>query len=188
MRISILDLMSGEDTLFGVAAGRACLSRLLEAVDEPPSPMLLFLDFAGVATATVSFLREGPIAFRDLLGAQSSHLYTVLANPAPPVADSLRDFLERCGDAVFACELSIDEIPTNPRVLGRLEAKQRLTFDAVRALREATAAQLAEECQDEDIGVTAWNNRLASLVAKRLLVETRRGRSKMFRPTLERGG
>lgn len=187
MKLSIQDLMSGEDTLFGAAAGRVCLSRLLESVEEPSAPTLLFLDFDGVATATVSFLREGPIAFRDFLGGQSSQLYPVFANLAPPVADSLRDFLETTGDAVFACDLSEDEAPANPRVIGRLEPMQRVAFDAVRERPEATAAELAEERDGETVGITAWNNRLASLVAKRLLVEGRKGRSKVFRAALEQG-
>lgn len=188
MRLSIKVLMADEDTLFGVTAGRTCLSRLVEAIEEPDSPTLLFLDFGGVAIVTVSFLREGPLAFRELLGAQSSNLYPVFANLASPVADSLRDYLEMSGDAVLACDLSDGNVPTNTRLVGRLEPKQRLTFEAVHARSEATARQLAEECADEDIGVTAWNNRLAGLVAKRLLVETRSGRSKTFRPALEQVG
>lgn len=186
MRVSIRELMDGEDTLFGVPAGRACLSRLIEETAEPDSPALLYLDFAGIAAATVSFLREGPLAFRELLGTRSSNLYPVFANLALAVADSLQDYLDRTGDAVFACELGPDEVPEKARLIGRLEAKQRLAFDAVRRRREATASQLAEGEEDE-VGVTAWNNRLAGLVAKRLLVEVRHGRSKTFRLALEQG-
>lgn len=189
MRVSIRDLMAGEETLFGVPAGRACLSRLIEETAEVDSPALLFLDFAGVAAATVSFLREGPLAFRALLGTRGSNLYPVFANLAPPVVDSLQDYLDRTGDAVFSCDLGPDAAPANTRLIGRLEAKQRLAFDAVRQRSEATAGQLAAECQEEDaVGVTAWNNRLAGLVEKRLLVEVRQGRSKTFRLAVEQGG
>jgi hypothetical protein len=178
--------MDDAETLFGVPAGRACLSRLIDETAEPESPALLFLDFSGVAVATVSFLREGPLAFRELLGSRASNLYPVFANLAPPVADSLNDYLDRSGDAVFACDLGPEEVPENSRLIGRLEAKQRLAFDAVRRRREATASQLAEG-EEDDVGVTAWNNRLAGLAAKRLLVEVRSGRSKTFRPALEQG-
>ena len=178
--------MNGEESLFGVPAGRACLSKLIEEAQETDSAATLFLDFDGIASATVSFLREGPLAFRELLGTRSSNLYPVFANLTPPVVDSLRDYLDLVGDAVFACDLGRDEVPRNTQLIGRLESKQRLTFDAVRIRRETTAAQLAEECGDkEDVGVTAWNNRLAGLVAKRLLVEVRSGRSKKFRLALE---
>lgn len=187
MRASIRNLMDGEDTLFGVPSGRACLSGLIEETAEPDSPALLYLDFSGIAVATVSFLREGPLAFRELLGTRSSNLYPVFANLAPPVADSLHEYLNRIGDAVFACDVGRGEVPENTRLIGRLEAKQRLAFDAVRERREATASQLAEG-EDDGVGVTAWNNRLAGLVAKRLLVEVRHGRSKTFRLALDQGG
>lgn len=186
MRLSIQDLMNGEESLFGVPAGRACLSKLIDKARETDGPETLFLDFAGIAAATVSFLREGPLAFRELLGSRTSDLYPVFANLTPAVADSLRDYLNAAGDAVFACELEDDEAPINVRLLGRLESKQRLAFEAVRSRSEATAAQLAEESgEDEKVGVTAWNNRLAGLVAKRLLVEVRSGRSKKFSVVLE---
>lgn len=186
MRIFIRDLMNLEEALFGVPAGRVCLSKLIEGTQEADTAEICFLDFSRIAAATVSFLREGPLAFRELLGTRSSNLYPVFTNLAPVISDSLRDYLEMIGDAVFACDLGEGEAPENVQLIGRLESKQRLTFEAVRRRSEATATQLAEECGEaEEVGVTAWNNRLAVLVRKRLLIEVRSGRSKKFRLALE---
>lgn len=185
MRVSIEGLMDGEQVLFGVAMGRACLAKLMDKVDEPDNPEPVFLDFGSVASATVSFLREGPLGFRDLLRSRSSNLYPVFANLEPAVEDSLGEFLAAQRDAVFACDLSGSDTAGNPRVLGQLEAKQRLTFEAVRDLGEVTAGELAKQREGpEAVGVTAWNNRLAALALKGLVMEFRSGRSKVYKPAL----
>src|SRR3954470_12005588 len=67
LRIVLRDLMDGEDVLFGVAMGKQCFVRLLASAPEPETPTPVFLDFEQVASATVSFLREGPLAYRKHL-------------------------------------------------------------------------------------------------------------------------
>jgi hypothetical protein len=180
-RLLVTELMDGEDVLFGVPMGRQCFAKLLERTTEPPQPLVVLLDFEGVTSATVSFLREGPLAFRQHLRGRSSTLYPVFANLTLPVADSLADYLTASRDAVFACEFTNGHV-MNPRLIGQLEPKQRLTFEAVVAAEAVTAADLARDAGDEDdVRVTAWNNRLAALVQKGLLMETREGRRKTFR-------
>ena len=48
---------------------------------------------------------------------------------------------------------------------------------------QRNAAALARK--DKNTKATAWNNRLASLAAKGLIVEESRGRAKYYRPVLE---
>lgn len=181
IRVPIRELMDDEDVLFGVPKGRQCFARLLEGTTEPPQPAIVFLDFHEVASATVSFLREGPLAYRQHVRGQASNLYPVFANLAPAVADSLSDYLTSSRDAVFACELDPSGRATKLTLLGQLEPKQKLTFEAVVATEGVTAADLAREAGDDDVHVTAWNNRLAALAQKGLLIETRQGRKKIFR-------
>lgn len=185
MRVKIADLMGGDDVLFGTAMGTTCFIRLVGRAVEPVRPEVLFFDFAGVASATVSFLRDGPLAYRALLGTQRSKLCPVFANLTLPVRDSLGEYLSYTRDAAFGCELTSSGDVTEVQVLGRLDAKQELTFRAVRQLGEATAAQLASAHMDtEHVGLTAWNNRLAALTAKGLLVASRKGRSRTYTVTL----
>jgi hypothetical protein len=182
LEMRIKQVMDGQDVLFGVPMGRQCCARLLEGTTEPANPAIVYLDFEGIASATVSFLREGPLAYRQHLRGRSSNLYPVFANLAPPVKDSLGEFLAASRDAVFTCDLTPGREGENPEMIGHLEPKQRLTFDAVMAAEVATAAELASAADDEDeVSVTAWNNRLAALVQKGLLIETREGRKKTFR-------
>lgn len=186
IRMAIADLMQGSEILFGSAMGRICLQRLLAETPSAREPKVLFLDFSRIASATVSFLREGPLAYRRLLRRERSHIYPVFANLTPPVVDSLDQFLSAGGDAVLQCEIADMQIPRNVRLLGRLDPKQDLTFAAVRELGEVTAARLAAKNSELDgVGVTAWNNRLAALNAKGLVMEFRRGRGKTYRLTLE---
>lgn len=177
----VRDVMDGQDVLFGVPMGRQCFAKLLERTTEPPEPSIVLLDFQGIAAATVSFLREGPLAYRQHLRGRSSTLYPVFANLEAPVVDALTDYLTSSRDAVFACEIAADGLPKNPRLIGQLEPKQRLTFEAVRVAGGVTAAELAQEADDDDVRVTAWNNRLAALVQKGLVIESRKGRKKTFR-------
>lgn len=189
MKISLYDLMGGEDVLFSAASGRACLAKLLGKVEEPDAPTLLLLDFEHIASATVSFLREGPLALREHLRSKGSNLYPVFANLNPAVTDSLADFLTATRDAVFVCVLDSSGNVVNARLVGQLDAKQNLTYEAVEKLGATTATELAEKYKGpENVGVTAWNNRLAALAGKGLVMESRQGRSKTYSLTLQEAG
>jgi hypothetical protein len=72
------------------------------------------------------------------------------------------------------------------QLCGNLDEKLQETLKLVSRKRETTAAQLHEESKAVDtIGATAWNNRLATLAAKSLVVEILQGRTKKYRPVLE---
>ena len=81
------------------------------------------------------------------------------------------------------CTLDENGQPRSPHLLGDLEPKQRITFDLVRELGEADAGELMRSSQDrDDVGQTAWNNRLAALSRLGLLMEMSNGRAKRYRP------
>jgi len=185
MRLVIKSLMGDQEVLGGSAEGRHLLGLLLQTVREPQSPEPLFLDFAGVEVATASFLREGPLAFRHHLRTTGSGLYPVVANAAEKVLDDLRLLLDDRNDAIFACTLSADGEASRVELLGRLDEKQATTLDLVSKLKEADTATLIKHGDDESVKATAWNNRLAALVQKGLVMESARGRAKRFRLPVE---
>lgn len=194
MRISISELEHDEKVLSGNGRGALLMASLIREVGElagPGStggePEPLFLDFAGIDVATSSYLRAGVIGFRDYCRTAGLRFYPVVANAVRDVLDDFAIVLEQLGDGFLICDLDKREKPVNARVLGRLEGKQQITLDAVISLGETDAARLAEAFKDERIGVTGWNNRLAALVARGLLMETRKGRGKVYRPVLELG-
>ena len=182
MRIRLKDL-AGNEILAGGLNGRKTLNDLLERItEEPESPEPVYLDFRGVEVATASFLRECVLEFRDIVRKRWAKYYPVVANANDRVTEELSILLGQ-RDALMLCTLDKDGNPGSPRLVGDLEPKQRIAFDLVRKLGEADAAKLRSKSnKTEDVGQTAWNNRLASLSRMGLLMELSHGRAKRYRP------
>ena len=86
-------------------------------------------------------------------------------------------------DVLMLCTLDVKGRPRSPRLLGDLEPKQRIAFDHVRERGETDAGELMRSSQDtENVGQTAWNNRLSALSRLGLLMEMSNGRAKRYRP------
>jgi hypothetical protein len=180
MRIPIWQYAGMTTVLAGKAEGRRLLSQLLVAIAEPREPTVAFLDFTGIEVATGSFLREGPLAYRDAMRAANSNLYPIFSNCSTAIIDDLRMLLDDKGDATLVCDLSDSNEPTNTNLVGKLDEKQYVTYCLVRKHVEVDAVFL-KGLGTDTVGTTAWNNRLAGLAAKALVVETTHGRSKRFR-------
>lgn len=181
----LLQPFAMDGVLAGAAPGQSAFAALIQQTRAPSAAEVCFLDFAGVAFATISFMRESVVAYRNHARAHWPNLYPVVANVAPVIAEELGDFLRMRNDAMVMCQLHGD-VPSDPVVIGAVDGKQLTALDAVLALRETDAPQLALQFKDaEPISTTAWNNRLAALVAKGLLIEISSGRGKRYRPVLE---
>lgn len=184
VNVSILRV-GGDRVLAGAGVGRRVCAGLLEAAGVTREPTICLLDFEGVAVATASFLREAVLRLRDAARAQGSPIYPVVANAADEVREELDDLLRRNGEAMAACQTTNDGTPVSPEMLGELEPKQQHTLDLLREAGEADVATLqAIDRSGEAIGHTAWNNRLAALAAKGVVIESQHGRSKRYRPIL----
>lgn len=171
--------------LAGAISGQQVFAALIHKTCAPTATEVCYLDFDGVTFATVSFMRESIVAYRNHARAHWPNLYPVVANAAPVITEELGDFLRMRGDAMVTCELCNDVV-RDPAVIGTVDGKQLTALDAILALREADAPQLALQFKDvEPISTTAWNNRLAALVGKGLLIEISSGRGKRYRPVLE---
>lgn len=166
-------------------AGRKLLTALIAATSTADVPTATFLDFTGVEVATSSFLREAVIGFRDYARLSLANVYPVAANLEPPVIEELEFFLRSRNDVFWICDIDVNERVGGARLLGDLDPAQRATFDAVRDLGAVTAPELAARFADQQIGATAWNNRLSALATKGLLVERKHGKTKSFSPLLE---
>jgi len=173
--------VGNQSVLAGAAEGGALLSRLITSVDEPSRPESLFLDFGGIAVATASFLRDGPLAYRQLVRSRGSNIYPVIANANDKIVEELRLFLLSQNDAMFCCALSRMGSVSDIRLVGTLDEKQAVTLELVRQLGEVDTGRLTDGGYDPSVKPTAWNNRLAALVDKGLIIESARGRSKYFR-------
>jgi hypothetical protein len=187
MRIPMANLVEGQkDVLAGALNGRKFLAKLQDFADkEPTEPEAVFLDFAGVAVATASFLRETVLAYRDTVRRRRSNFYPVVANANQVVEEELKVLVTSGADVLMLCDLDESNQPREPRLLGKLDPKQRLTFDLVQRCPETDAAELMREHGgNERVKQTAWNNRLSALASLGLVVELSHGRAKRYRPLL----
>lgn len=177
--------LANTEVAAGAQAGRRVFVALVAAVSEPTEPQPVFLDFDGIEAATGSFLRECVFAFRDHCRHAMANAYPVMANAVPVVVEELAFYAKSQADAVWHCELPAQGSASAARLIGRenLEAGQQEALRWVEQLPEATAPAITQQ-SGQAVGATAWNNRLSALAAKGLIMEQRRGKTKIFRPVL----
>ena len=106
----------------------------------------------------------------------------MVANASASIIEELGLCLEPRSDAMIAVTLSASGEISNPSIVGLLDGKQRETMFIVINQREVDAPTLALNSKDS---ATSWNNRLAALVLKGLIVEQSLGRSKRYFPVVE---
>ena len=136
MRIEVAKLV-GAKVLAGALNGRRFRRNCWNSRDkEPLVPEPVFLDFAGVNVATASFLRETVLAYRDAIRRRRSNFYPVIANANQVVEEELKILVTRTADVSMLCQLDENNQPQQPRLLGKLDPKQRLTFDLVQNARK----------------------------------------------------
>jgi hypothetical protein len=188
MKSVILPMLhpGSEPVLAGRLSGQRAFVAALERFPELAEPSLVLLDFAGVELATSSYLAEILFPLRDHLRLRRQPGYVVAANLDEKVREEIEEMLRRSGDALLTCATDAAGHVSEVQLCGKLDDKLQETLRLVSSKRETTAAQLHEESRTVDpVGATAWNNRLAALAAKSLLVEILQGRTKRYRPVLE---
>lgn len=172
----------GTAILSGALEGRRALLQLAERVLDTADAQILFLDFKDVAVATASFLRSAVFEFRDSLRRHKSSRYVMVANANSSVVDELAELAKYTGDALLICSLDETGKSTGVRLVGQLDSKQQLTFELVNQLHEADVSEIVDaSLTKEKIGKTAWNNRLAALEGRGLIMELRQSRPKRYK-------
>jgi len=172
----------------GVLAGRVdgdnARHKLLSQLGAPDLPTIVVLDFSSVQLATASFLDESVLKLREDLSDRP--VYLIVSNLLPAVEEELDALLYRAQDAFLAMKCGPDGSFSNAHLLGSLDPKLKDAYERIKEKREASATELHSESRDsENIGPTAWNNRLNVLTSKGLLVEIPTGKSKKYKPLEE---
>jgi hypothetical protein len=186
-KIAVPILRPGDEPILaGRLSGKRAFLAALESLPEMVEPTLVLLDFSGVDLATSSFLNEAVLPLRDHLRLRGQPGYVVAANLKEHVREEIEEMLSRSGDALLTCSTSASGQIIDAQLCGKLDDRLHETLSLVGQKGETTATRLHEETRTVDpIGATAWNNRLASLAAKSLVVEILQGRTKKYRPVLE---
>jgi hypothetical protein len=188
MKFDLSEVADGSKVLAGALAGRELLTALLAATaTEPALPEPLFLDFRDVEVATASYLREGIIAFREVVRGRRSNFYPVITNPNEMVRDELIELMRSRKEVFMTCVLDANGRVVTSALIGDLDPKQRMTFDLVQERGETDAGELMRDYgkSEQTTSQTAWNNRLTSLAALGLVVEISQGRNKRYKPLFQ---
>jgi hypothetical protein len=173
------------DVLGFRSEGVTVRERMFESLTEPNDPAVLAVDFREMRVMASSPLDELTFVLRDNLRRRGSCLFPVFTN-----LDPWREELEaisaiRRGDSLPLCELDNSGSVHGARILGSLDEAQKVTLRALQKMGEATGALLHQSDADgRRTSATAWNNRLAYLSRKGLVVERAEGRAKFYRPVL----
>ena len=174
--------------LAGSLFGRRVFARLLDGIPKADAAEPCFLDFQGIDSATSSFLRESVVAFRDYCRHRGLHIYPVVANASADVEEELEFLLRTTGDVMLACEVTKTGKSSKVHLLGDLDDKARVAYEALHEIGAVDATTLqARFAKKDPVKTTAWNNRLASLSDKGLAIEELQGRTKIYRAVLMEG-
>ncbi|MDE0539370.1 MAG: hypothetical protein OXH94_11670 [Rhodospirillales bacterium] len=170
--------------LAGSMAGRKIFSALVTLEYPKEHSEVCFFDFSQTDLMTQSCFRDSLLAFRDYCRVSLQNVYPVIQNANDLTLEEVNDYLVSQRDAFPACDLDGEGRVTWSGVLGVLDEKQIIALDRIANKKgELTASQLRREA--DGVGTTAWNNRLSALAAKGILMESQKGRAKVYKTVLE---
>ncbi|MEA2939891.1 MAG: hypothetical protein QOD09_420 [Bradyrhizobium sp.] len=188
MQARIFDLSNNDPILAGSNTGRRMFNSLWELAFSSKDHLFV-LDFSGIRVVTWSFVREAVVVFRKRAREELPHLYPVLTNLSAEVEEEVVIVLNQMGEAFWCFNIDGKGRIRKRRLLGRLDPKLQETLDLIDKGRGFDAATLWKSTNStESVGVTAWNNRLASLSKQGLVFESKVGKQKSFRPLHESTG
>lgn len=180
--LPVIDVLAatGIDLLVGAGAGQRAVPALLAAAERVDAGPLnwVALDFTAVEMVSASAAREalfGP--FQDAMAERG--LLVICAGLNAEALDEVNLAAQALSRPFVVADSITTEAPAGLSVRGSLEPKQLLTLKTVARLGE-TDAKTAHELSNDGTGVTAWNNRLSSLEAMRLLVARKSGKTKYY--------
>ena len=179
--------LAKQDILAGSSTGRQ-ICKALWATANVSKAGLFLISWSGVNVATSSFLREGIIAFRNLVREKKPELYPVLSELTPNVEEEFAGLLNQMNEAFWVFEVSKGVVRKH-RLIGRIDPKLKETLELIEKGHGFDAGTLWKSTNStESVGVTAWNNRLASLARQGLVFESKVGKQKYFHPLHELRG
>jgi hypothetical protein len=187
VKILTIDIkeLAGKNVLGGSIPGQLLFGKLISRVTSGKDSEPFFLDFGKIQLATSSYLRESVLAFQRWGIDRKPPLFASIANVNSETQEELAVALADSGGAIWVCTLARGRIVSSG-VIGKFDQMQRETFELVRARGEVDAPSLARETiNGRRVSQTAWNNRLAALASRGVLMERQQSKTKIYRLVLE---
>jgi hypothetical protein len=180
-RIQILPILGSP--LRGKIDGRRNFGQLCASLGAFPRGSVVFLDFAGVEDLSASWVAAGILPLVSWSAMPEMDVYPVLANVLGN-DKKWEDEFELVATRVGAVFLATGQ-HSQATILGDLDPILITTLRAVQNHEEVTGAGLKRLFPQEEIGATAWSNRLKDLHTKRLVRRFARGREQVYSAVLE---
>jgi hypothetical protein len=189
LKIRISDLTPAASRLNGATVGEAHAEqvRILTAAAGVAEGDIVVLDFAGIESASASYLKRLLNPFFDRadgpegLGREIAPV--VMNTAAADLVEDLEDYLAGKRRVLIVAHEADGQLRL-ARLLGRLDGAAAETFAELAELKETTALQLFEHHRGRTTNQTAWNNRLVQLVELRVARRRRDGRFWIYQPTV----
>jgi len=195
IKFSLKDQAPERVDFYGATLGDCHIAPLLDLIkcsgfEEPPGKTVA-LSFAGIESATASYIKATVLALytkagvepagSDVTGEPSLHMFPVVCDLNAEVRHEIRlVFSARRLFCLEATELT-DEIVEHATLLGFPDAHLIETLTALQELGQATSNDLKAHVQS-NISTTGWNNRLYDLYRLRLVRRTKRDRQWVYEP------
>jgi hypothetical protein len=168
-----------------------------------PPGTLVVLDFAKLKAVNGSYIKgtalwlltcgqlstgnlQKAIAPRHAADPRPCDLFVCVAGLSPEVELEFQEFLKPRGLPLLFARILKGDAVKEAVLLGHLDSALRSTLDAVTKYGSCTAPQLYKLFPEQNITVTAWNNRLNDLHSLRLVRRTRAGRGWEYKPLTEK--
>lgn len=171
--------------LRGKIDGRAHYGPLCSHLSRFRPGSLVQFDFQGVEDLSASWIAATLIPLLSWASLTEIDLYFVLTGVFGTDKRWEDEFELVATREHVAFLVAAPEVPATFCLVGELDAILFDTLRLVQSHREVTGAALRRLVPDENIGATAWSNRLKDLHTMRLVRRTTRGREQLYSTVVE---
>jgi len=183
--IEILSLLSSP-LLNGATRAQLDLPKFVEELTKVNKGEMVTFDFKGVEQVSASYWNSIVPAIYSFASDEEREVFPIICNVERNSLEDLELALKNRGIAVLVANKKTGGI-SELKLFGVIDDAHKETFILVNSHGEIGSGDLVskEEHKEGNIGLSGWNNRLATLYRMRLIRRVKRGRSFRYKPVIE---
>ena len=201
MEIEIKKCLPRNGAALGATLGAQHMENLYQSIARRTLPVgeTVILNFKGIEQVNGSYIKATALWFflcgrmavnppsamtppRHFSDLRPYDLYIAVSNLSADVRTEFNDFLQPRNIPMLLAKRYSEKEIGEAVLLGHLDKTLQTTFETLIKHKAATAPFLHDLHPNENITVTAWNNRLNDLHSLRLARRVRAGRSWEYQP------